>query len=349
MALGTAIIVPGITGSQLSVQLPFGLLGPVVWLSPGALAAGFWRTLKLAADGQGPEDANLSLAPGGALPFYYDIWRNYLWYRGWRVTDCVMDWRKTVREDGWRLATQIRSGNYLQPIVLLCHSRGGLVARWALDYLYQTGDQSKVSRVVGCGVPHTGSLAATQLVAGIDASTLALESIVAQLPPLVAPLAGLDEVAATARTWPGAYELMPRPGALWVQGILSTDLYVLGNWTDSGVPVSALHLHSAETGWLALPPVPLGFDWIDVCCDQLSTLDGIDGPDGFGDPNAYQVGAAGDGIVPYVSAHQSDRRVIFSPTSHRAFPWDGRLAKVIGDVLQNGLAANVRLSGEIYN
>ncbi|GIJ51649.1 hypothetical protein Val02_85350 [Virgisporangium aliadipatigenens] len=111
------------------------------------------------------------------------------------------DWRLSNRYNALRLqqtvepvlrAWQAQGEPYRQArLVLVCHSMGGLIARW---YAEQLGGAEQVRAIVTVGTPHRGSLNA-------------LDSIVNGVRKGIGPLA-LDLTAAV-RSFPSMYELLP--------------------------------------------------------------------------------------------------------------------------------------------
>lgn len=111
------------------------------------------------------------------------------------------DWRLSNRHNAARLQEtvepvlrnwQAQGAAYRQArLVLICHSMGGLVARW---YAEQLGGAQHIRAIVTIGTPHRGSLNA-------------LDSIVNGVRKGIGPLA-LDLTEAV-RSFPSMYELLP--------------------------------------------------------------------------------------------------------------------------------------------
>jgi pimeloyl-ACP methyl ester carboxylesterase len=116
-----------------------------------------------------------------------------------RVREFPYDWRLSIRRTAKHLesfigreVTRTRAdGARPSDIVLVCHSMGGLVARYYLEVL---GGRERVSKLITIGTPFAGSVKAVRVLAG-DAAR---------------PLGGLNEMlTAAARSFPSVRQLLP--------------------------------------------------------------------------------------------------------------------------------------------
>ena len=126
--------------------------------------------------------------PGNLLPFPYD-WRLSIRYNG----------RRLAQEAGGVLERwRAQKGRYAEArLVLLAHSMGGLVARWAID---REGLAADTRRLITLATPHRGSfLAVDRLVNGVRVGW--------------GPLTLLS-LTAFARSLPGLYHLLPEYACL---------------------------------------------------------------------------------------------------------------------------------------
>ncbi len=140
-------LVPGIMGSQLGIPRAAGAPPDLIWLDPIDVIRGDLCKLALTTD-----------SPVRALGLVHHSYLR-LWLRllaaGFDVKPFAYDWRRDILETGAALAQAINAEQ--QPVMLVAHSLGGLVARAAL--LDPAADAS-VSRVVQLGVPNKGAVAA---------------------------------------------------------------------------------------------------------------------------------------------------------------------------------------------
>lgn len=93
---------------------------------------------------------------GNLLPVPYD-WRLSNRYNGRRLKEVVEPALRRWREQGGRLADA--------RVVFICHSMGGLVARW---YIQREGGAEVTRKLITLGTPHRGALnALEQLINGV--------------------------------------------------------------------------------------------------------------------------------------------------------------------------------------
>ncbi len=120
--------------------------------------------------------------PGNLLPVPYD----------WRLSNrCTGAWLKTIVEpalERWRA----QGGAYADAqLVFVCHSMGGLVARW---YVEREGGAGHTRKVITLGTPYRGA-------------ARALEQLVNGVRPGLGPLTAY--LTAFARSLPALHQLLP--------------------------------------------------------------------------------------------------------------------------------------------
>ena len=131
----------------------------------------------------------LALRPSAVLAFGYD-WRQSVEHNARRLRDAVdahlAAWRETIAT-----MEQSERGNDEPRVTFVCHSMGGLVARWFATFL----DTEQVTRrIITFGTPFAGSVKAVRLVAAGD---------ILRFGVLAEPL------REAARTMPGVHDLLP--------------------------------------------------------------------------------------------------------------------------------------------
>ena len=154
------ILLPGILGSHLSVD------GQRVWLSMrilGGLASLAYR-----------ENAS-NVLPDGPIGRSYDNLMRYLG-DSHEVIEFSFDWRRPIEQEAQRLAKvmdeamNVRAASG-QPVRLLAHSMGGLVARTVQlerPDIWQRWLERPGSRLLMLGTPNGGSFAPMQVLSGDD-------------------------------------------------------------------------------------------------------------------------------------------------------------------------------------
>jgi len=185
------IVLPGILGSHLKVD------EQRVWLS-WSLFNGF-KLLDY-------PDGNRSVKPDGPIGITYDGLMNFL-ASSHEVIPFSYDWRKPMEEEARRLSVvvdaaleaRLKSG---QPVRLLAHSMGGLLARAMQIECGSIWDRMmahKGARLLMLGTPNEGSWAPMQVLSGDDSFGNTITAVGAPFQ---------DEIArATMARFPGFLQL----------------------------------------------------------------------------------------------------------------------------------------------
>ncbi len=232
------VVLPGIMGSTLRRD------NTMVWArSAGTVLRAIWRfnehldRLSL-PEGIGDEHPSDGVEPVGLMPDLhvlpglwtpargYDTLLDFLTRQGLRpVSDdpdapagnllaVPYDWRLSNRFNGARLAGRVepvlerwraKGGEYADAkLVFVCHSMGGLVARW---YLEHCGGAGHTRKLIMLGTPHRGAAKALDQLAN---------GIMPRLGPLSPALTGF------ARTLPSLHQLLPTYACVDRDGDLHT-------------------------------------------------------------------------------------------------------------------------------
>jgi len=126
------------------------------------------------------------------------------------------DFRLDLRFNGERLWQKLREGADDQPWDIVCHSQGGLLVVWASLLAGPEQFPRRVRRVVCFSAPLQGTVnAADALLRGASLAT------------------ALDVHAATVRTWPSIYMMLPR-WRLRVPGATGVELFKASTWQRAG-------------------------------------------------------------------------------------------------------------------
>ncbi len=201
-----------------SAHIGYGAL--LDWLSvrmaPGASASDP-QAARLAAGGYSP----LAHAPDpselGLIPFPYD-WRLSNRYTARRLAAVIEPALERWRKKG--------PGYADAEIVFVCHSMGGLVARW---YAEKEGGAEITRKIITLGTPHRGSLNA-------------LVNLVNELKKGIGPLKA--DLTAFGRSLPSLYQLLPQYACIETGGALRKLTEVPVPELDTVMLADAMRFHA---------------------------------------------------------------------------------------------------------
>jgi hypothetical protein len=199
-------ILPGIMGSHLSVK------NDRIWLQYHELLLGRIRRLAV-----GKSD----ILPDGPIASYYGKLATFLG-SSHAVRPFPYDWRLSLEVEAARLAREIQTSMHEsnQPIRIVAHSMGGLVARMMIanhDQVWREMISRTGSRLIMLGTPNGGSASMAAGLMGLDTTIRKLERLDIT--------SDMKELTAVVNQMPGVLELLPhdedglyyRPGTwdLW--------------------------------------------------------------------------------------------------------------------------------------
>jgi pimeloyl-ACP methyl ester carboxylesterase len=312
------VFLPGIMGSTLSRD------GVLVW-GPSAGAAlravrtfgGSIRRLQL-PDGVGDDHPGDGVEPVAVMPDLHvlpGLWTVQLGYErllGWlesafglvRVTadgppgnflPVAYDWRLSNRFNGRRLKTLVEPAlerwraqdrQYAEArVIFVCHSMGGLVARW---YIQREGGAAVTSKLITLGTPHRGALnSLEQLVNGVRKGP----------GPFRVNLTGF------ARSLPSAHQLLPEYACLESAGGLLKTTEVAVPELSTAMAADAMRFHE-QLDDPANPSWEAGFDLHPVQGQKqrTATTARISGGRVIPSPMIGGRDEGGDATVPALSA-----------------------------------------------
>jgi pimeloyl-ACP methyl ester carboxylesterase len=264
-------VLPGIMGSRLGSRVADKILPEILWIDPEAIAAGGLKRLVLPAGG--------SLQPMGVFLFAYARLQLEMRLRGLQGTLYPYDWRLDLEDLGAALAERVRDAG--EPVVLIGHSMGGLVARIAMRLL----PKRCVRKLIMLGTPNFGSYAPVQALRGTY--------------PFVRNMALLDMVHTPEylaehvfQTFPGLYQLLPPR-----QRLRGADLYARSGWPARGPQPDFKMLARVAAVRAALAPADSRMLQI-VGVNRKTIVAVRRKAAGF----EYEYGFAGDGTVPVALA-----------------------------------------------
>ena len=221
------------------------------------------------------------------------------------------DWRLSNRLNGERLAARVipnlerwqrHTNNRDAKLIFICHSMGGLVARWFLEVL---GGRDVTRTLITIGTPYRGSVnALSGLVNGISR----------ELGPIAV---SVDELV---RSFPSVYELLPTYACLNIGDgeLRSLSGVDLPNVRDVDVQ-EGLEFHARISNAVENEPryQTIAIKGVDQPTVQSALLSGMQ----VKALRAYRgTDLSGDGTVPRPSSHppewEHERSSIFVPQTH---------------------------------
>jgi pimeloyl-ACP methyl ester carboxylesterase len=218
-------------------------------------------------------------APGEIIPnlvrFAYD-WRLSNRYNARRL--------KTVVEpalEAWRA----QGGEFGDAgLVFVCHSMGGLVARW---YIEKEGGREVTHRVITMGTPYRGAFKALdQLVNGVRPGRWRFR---------------LD-LGSTARSFPSMYQLAPEYACLGSEQLLKTT-ETNEHGLDTDMVNDGMRFHNDLDDAAEPAPAGLALDAICGIRQQTLTTGWFDSTGLAGSPLFQGEDQGGDGTVPRLAAY----------------------------------------------
>ncbi len=200
------VIVPGFLGSTLSdVQTAgYGL----IWVNPNIAFRDRLGLLQLApyASPERDKDSHVKIEATGVLPIIYDLLRADLEPRRYSVALFPVDWRKNLEEAAEQLCGHLQKmiNGSKQPIHVVAHSQGALVARRGIQLLAKAMGQARVldrlKNLVLLGPANYGTFSAAFALAGTA-------DLIRRVSPfIVSPEQGFPTLL---QSMSGIYQLLP--------------------------------------------------------------------------------------------------------------------------------------------
>ncbi len=317
-------VLPGSMGTELEVE------GNRIWLDIPGLISGKFERLHIGAP---------NVTPLRPFERYYGALIRHLG-KTHTVIPFPFDWRLPPEAEADRLAERVASaaeeaGRHRQPLRILAHSMGGLVARAMIARhpgLWKKICETDGARLVMLGTPNGGSHAITELLVGRS-------TILKQLAFLDSRHSRRELLQIISR-FPGALAMLPAFG--------SRDFLSMATWQafqqaagDGWVLPEAKDLERAA-GFRALldrlPPDPERMCYV-AGCAPATIVDMILGPD-EPDPEErirFKATGRGDGRVPWDSGiPQGVQAWYMEDVEHGDLPAHEEAFEALTDLLEQG-------------
>ena len=306
------LILPGIMGSKIgdaagsarSGARRRGAFPRVLWIDPLQIAAGRLTALAL--------PSGRALCAVGVLLFSYAKLKLELEIGGRETRFHAYDWRLGLDELGAQLAASIVADR--EPVILVAHSMGGLVARMAARML----PKRWVRRLIMLGTPNEGSFASVQALRGTY--------------PFVRKMSRLDHrhsaeylAAKVFNTFPGLYHMLP---SRRLEGI---DLFDPRGWPADGPTPSAGILRQVAAVRAALAPADSRMVHI-VGVNQETVVGMRRTAAGF----EYVMTRNGDGTVPLPLATLPKLKAYFVDELHGNLANNAQVIRAVLDLVRRG-------------
>jgi pimeloyl-ACP methyl ester carboxylesterase len=319
-------LLPGILGSQLGRPRALGEPPDLLWIDPSDIVQGRLAELRLPRAIRGKpawrRQPLRPLQPLGAIVYSYLALKLRLAAAGFEVVLYDYDWRGDVLASGRALAERL-AGDTAEELALVGHSMGALLARAALAQYGNGAGAERITRLIGMGAPHGGSIAAVQ----------ALRATY----PIVGRIAAIDRVhdAETLtrlafRGFMSLYQLLPT-----VSGTL--DLFDPDCWPASGARPDPALLRAARGFGAQLAASDQRF--FSIVGTGQRTVTGVERR---GQQFRYQVSSAGDGTVASACATLPGVRNYSLRCEHSELPRSESVAAALIDLLHRGRTRRLR-------
>lgn len=291
--------IPGFAGSHLEIERPY-LSGRFrVWLDYANVAAGLWEFLDPTRDGSGIYNGQTDAVQ--AVDYAYRPLFEFCKTFEVPLIQCPYDWRADPEASGRHVAGQLNvAASFAEEIVVLGHSMGGLVAKWAMAYCPRE-TLNKIKKVITVGTPWEGSFRAVLSLAGVG-ETLDMIRLATVIGRGVYGLGSKSRLAKILARCPGALSLLPSKRMLDQFSIGAEDSpWSAENWFDINPEVTEARLERAWYIRKQMPAFPISVYHINFRGTRIPT----DGPILEGGPDRWRdisAGLLGDGVVPSFSS-----------------------------------------------
>ena len=332
--MATRIVwIPGVMGSSLGVRAGGG--GPVVpvWVEPLALLSGAIVQLQLAADGAspGPLAKGATTVVEGIFQPAYGEFPAFLETLGYQVLRLGYDWRRDVVSVAALAWPIIAAWAGSDPVNLVGHSLGGLLARAIYGQALAAGAGGQVAKIITIGTPHYGTVEAVRLFWRLPILYRGISKLCGWGAREIHG-AGQDWLDATLATHPAWYQLLPwfASGPLFLHSpAQATAIYTLPFYQGGNgyVMPSWLQLAQVVQGEMAawLPAGKLtsiaGVGW--------NTTEFLDLTQSQNTDAGYTYTQQGDGLVTLAAASPVGASVVQVATQHALQPLDPAVWAVV--------------------
>ena len=312
------VVLPGITGTVLWWK------DKRIWLDLPQLAFGGLRRLAIDA---------LDITAKEPLALYYGALCKFL-ATSHEVRPWGYDWRRSILDNARAFATVLNGAlaGTDQPVRIVAHSMGGLVARSAfLDpKLWQRFQGRAGSRLIQLGTPNGGSWSIPYMLMGRD-------TMMGYLATLDLTMSRRDQQAVVAR-FPGALQMLPHEDATLFDAARWAALAQLDPGDEGWVLPRADDLAVAAGFRESFATAPLDPDRLLYIAGHAPTMVGIEEDAGAaaGQRISFRMSQEGDGQVPWRTGIPPGIRAWYAEAVHGDLARHQPAFPAIVDLLERG-------------
>ena len=313
-----AFVLPGITGTVLWWK------DKRIWLDLPQLAFGGLRRLAIDVP---------DITAKEPLALYYGALCTYLGSTH-EVRPWGYDWRRSIQDNARDFATALNGAlaGTDQPVRIVAHSMGGLVARSAfLDpKLWKRFQDRAGSRLIQLGTPNGGSWSIPYMLMGRD-------TLMGYLATLDFTMSRRDQQAVVAR-FPGALQMLPHDDATMFEPARWAALSQLDPGDEDWVLPRPEDLAAAARFRDAFATAPLDPERLLYVAGHAPTMVGIDEDAGAvaGQRISFRVSQEGDGQVPWRTGIPPGIRAWYAEAVHGDLARHQPAFPAIVDLLERG-------------
>jgi pimeloyl-ACP methyl ester carboxylesterase len=323
---GNVVVLHGIMGGELS---EYGVGSPsLIWMKILKMITGAFSKLVLDDDGNSASDVRQS---GIYLRYYASLLVRL--NEDWNVRPFFYDWRRDIRLAAADLNTMLCSQFSNQPVHLVAHSMGGLVARSFIktfpDRWNVPGADGTRGNLVMLGTPNYGSFAIPRMLFGGNEVMNMIAKIDIHHDPV-----GLLQIA---KTFTGTYQMMPVLGH--IEGL---DL-LYRSQTYNLVTVTQKLLDDAQVFQAEITSAIDITRMAYVAGYNRLTAAAIKDSTQLGSDKGYTLTTRGDGTVPHDLGLIKDVPTFYVDEEHMKLPANERVQAALGELL-----ATCNLASEQY-
>ena len=327
------VVLPGIMGSELNVGC--GADGYNLWLNLLKIARQGLDALKLDTSGMGPNDGTTRISATGLLVKYYGEMLLALGAR-WNVQAYPYDWRRDLETEAVGLHQFIREKFAGQPVSIVAHSMGGLVARalWKSSPQADSGEPL-LRRLIMLGTPNLGSFEVPLIFAGIQET---VKKLILLTHPFLS-LFNRDEarrrLLSVISSFPGIYQMSPQKGDGALELQKSTTFQKVNSDVVQG------HLTRGANFLQGLESVIDSERMIYIAGYGFETVVGVDTNLPLDRLTSYWVSDAGDGKVPHDLGLLKDVPAYYVQEQHGNLPANDLVLGAVDELLRKGKTSSL--------